>query len=159
MCCWAYGPCGAREDDQGLWLCCLCWHEHECMNWFVCVFVRCAANFPFFYLHGTWGTQGSLAHGVSQRNASLLWLRRNMNETLNQDTEPHESCQQPRWRRGMGPSVAAYEWFTLSHSVVDTSHRSMKRLWRSVLIPHVTEPAILDLSKNPTWLIAIHLST
>lgn len=35
-----------------------------------------------------------------------------MKETLNQDTEPHESCQQLSWRRGMRPSVAAYEWLT-----------------------------------------------
>ena len=35
-----------------------------------------------------------------------------MKETLNQDTEPHESCQPQSWRRGMGPSVAAYEWLT-----------------------------------------------
>lgn len=35
-----------------------------------------------------------------------------MNEALNQDTGPHESRQQLSWRRGMGPSVAAYEWLT-----------------------------------------------
>lgn len=35
-----------------------------------------------------------------------------MKETLNQDTEPHESCRRLGWRRGMGPSVAAYEWLT-----------------------------------------------
>lgn len=35
-----------------------------------------------------------------------------MNEALNQDTGPHESRRRLSWRRGMGPSVAAYEWLT-----------------------------------------------
>ncbi|XP_075934200.1 glypican-5a isoform X2 [Anarhichas minor] len=35
-----------------------------------------------------------IASGICWRNAPLLWARRNMKETLNQDTGPHESCQQ-----------------------------------------------------------------
>lgn len=46
------------------------------------------------------------------RSASVSLARRNMNEALNQDTGPHESRRRLSWRRGMGPSVAAYEWLT-----------------------------------------------
>lgn len=47
---------------------------------------------PFFSLSGR--QTRVAASEVSWRNASVLLARRNMKETLNQDTEPHESYQQ-----------------------------------------------------------------
>lgn len=79
----------------------------------LCVCVLCPVWFWPIELVFLSGRQARvIASGVSWRNAALLWVRRNMKETLNQDTEPHESCQRLSWRRGMGPSVAAYEWLT-----------------------------------------------
>lgn len=70
----------------------------------------------FFLL---WQAAGQADLGCCLRDIlekCFCWQERNMKETLNQDTAHHESCQQLSRRGGMGPSVAAYEWLTDSHS-------------------------------------------
>lgn len=66
-----------------------------------------------------------------------------MKETLNQDAEPHESCQLQSWRRGMGPTGAAYERPTDSglcwhkkrcEEVVKISAGLCHEAWKPVLV-------------------------